>query len=421
MSAALKSRVTQSCGLLVILHSLACSRSALAQNEYFNEATDTASHRIVDAQTLRNLDLPTMLRAAVVKRLQQHIESGNRIDHERLGELLEPLPIDSATKSTVKRFAEFLSPKQGSEQNSLPDDLIDIINEELQRYQEQQKQVGAATKSYSPATLENIVTNGTQFKAEDLDRFSRVLRNSPSSNFRNREMRKRNQTKPYTARAGDSQGDDTLTSRLLESAIEAMDDSSMDFLKSNSDGQPYDFSWIRRMRRKVNAQTHAVKHALNSMHSSTNVGGLPEQPDASMPEDTQDMWSTVIVVAIIILVAAMIRRRLVARSQPIAIASPRSQFKASSIVDGPTLVDGVNALASDILGAEAATKHHGTVFGEFSLLDRSAMHLAPIYATCRYSRAENRVSSDQLERAKATLTRVQKSSSQNTARSRSDR
>ena len=392
----------------------------LIAQQIFREATGTPSHRVLEGADLPNLGLPSMIQGALLKKLEQHIAEGNRIDHERLTDFLDGMRLNSETQTAIENMAWIISPEDSSREPSLPENLQNVVDRQIEQFEFNQSDAQrAGATQFDPATLQNLLKSNQSFaesfraderSANRLSELARRFQERSNKTKRptSRSRANRRQTRPHRARSntGRRPGDGALTKKLLESAFEAMDESSMDFLKAAKNGnrKRLDFSWLTKATRSINSGVQDVNRSIANVSSVDGaVSRLP------IPEDGgRDISTTVLVLSALGLVGILLRRRFQNLTTNDSAARKASRFSSSSIVDRESLVDGVNLLASEICGDKAALHHHGKVFAQFGQVDESAVELAPIYANCRYAPEEFRLRNTELENVRRVLANLQR-------------
>ena len=400
---------------------------------YFASSQSNASHRVLDEINVPGAALPTMIQAALLKRLKQHLDSGNSIDHERLSEMLDQIPLlDPQTRDFVKNMAQVISPQKVNGKPGVPDDLNEIISQQIKRYETDRMRLndGANSSPFAPSTLQTILQSNRSIadsiqanRLVDDPRFNELTRRfQEGSNRANQFTESRRQrfdsrrmTTPRSQSnakvGGRSPGDGGLAKKMLESALEALDESSMDFLKDskNRKRKAWNFAWLGKATKSLQSGAQQINRSLSGVTSVTN-SNVPVPETETTIHDDGSVEATMLVILALGLVGFLLRRRFYQHKSPIDAPAPkRSHFSPSTVVDRNTFVQGVNRLATEMCDRDISYDHHEMIFSASGDFGKRAGELAPIYAKCRYAPGEYKLVSTELDRARSVLRNIHQS------------
>lgn len=403
--------------------------TASAQTPFLT-ADDTVSHRVIEPYSgLGGQMLPSFIRNKLMRKLQDHIQSGNHIDHKRLSQILQSLPLDEQSRNNLENLAKVLSPEKSDANGSLPEHLQTILGEDIRKFLSNE----AIPNDLSPndldqETLTKLLESNrpladsfkdleSTFK-KDPDKFKEIAQQFDSNSREippDSSKSKRRQTRPH--RANSNPEDDGLSKKLLESAFEAMDKSSMEFLKaSQTNGKPFDLAWIANASRSWNKNINQLNRKFEQASAQLTRPKLPAMPPGNMEAESGIglLGITIAFCSLVLLLGILFRIQL--RRHPATVAAQRLALTSNTnIVDRASLVAEINSIAAELYGRTVAYQHHGLLFSKLQQVDPSFNEIAPIYVQCRYAPDDMNVNDAQILSVRELIERIRRRGNQQAA------
>ena len=335
--------------IVLLTGMLVGASSDISGQQIFREATETPSHRVLDGSSIPGLGLPNAIQSALLRRLDQHIRSGRQIDHDRLANMLERLPIDSQTRATVENMARIMSSQQSDGPPGVPEDLQQIVSRQVEEFQaNQSRPQGQGGAAFDPTRFQEWLSSN-RARAGEMAGAQGTRQKKLSQmykRFQDRSRTAQRQSKQYSSRSDISAGNgESVTKRFLKSALEAMDESSMNFLRAAKNDEKkngaWSLRWLKGATKSLNSSVRDVNRAFKKMSSRTTPASQQMViPEFRVADDGgRRVWTTVLIVGALGLAGVLLRRRFLNMQMPDVTPRKSISFEANSIVDRTSLVD----------------------------------------------------------------------------------